>query len=61
MTISVFWVHRMVGNDFNPAIVILCHDSIGAVAYVRSSRLYDENVECTKNDPAQSASFRMIS
>jgi hypothetical protein len=28
MTNSVFCVHRMVGNDFNPASVILCHNSI---------------------------------
>jgi DUF1365 family protein len=32
---SVFCEHRMVGNDFNPASVIWCHNSIGAVAYVR--------------------------
>jgi hypothetical protein len=48
----------MVGNDFNPASVILCHDSIGAVAYVRSSRLYDKSDKCTKIDPEQFASFR---
>jgi hypothetical protein len=41
----------MVGNDFNLASVIWCHDSIDAVAYVRSSRLYDKSVKCTKNDP----------
>lgn len=29
--------HRMVWRDFNVASVILCHESIGAVAYVRRS------------------------
>jgi hypothetical protein len=36
---SVFCVHRMVDNDFNPASVIWCHDSIGAVVYVRRSEV----------------------
>jgi hypothetical protein len=37
MTISVFCEHRMVGNDFDPASLIWCHDCIGAVACVRRS------------------------
>jgi hypothetical protein len=43
MTNSVFYEHRMVGNEFNQikqkASVIWCHNSIGAVAYVGRSVL----------------------
>jgi hypothetical protein len=42
----------MVGNDFNPASVIWCHNSIGAVAYVGKRVLLKVNLSnCTKRIP----------
>ena len=62
MTNSVFTKHGMVGNDFNPASVIWCHNSVGVVAYVgRSVLLKVKTAECTKKDPAQIASYRRVS
>jgi hypothetical protein len=51
-----------VGTIFNPASVIWCHNSTGAVAYVgRSVLLKVKLAECTKIDPAHIASFRRVS
>jgi predicted phosphoadenosine phosphosulfate sulfurtransferase len=56
MTNTVFYEHRMVGNDFNPASVIWCHNSTGAVAYVGIRVLLKVNMSnCTEKDPAYSA------
>jgi hypothetical protein len=48
--------HRMVLRNFSPPSVIMCHHSIGAVAYVgRSVLLKVKGVKCTKKDPAHTA------
>jgi hypothetical protein len=46
-------------NEFQSPSVIMCHNSIGVVAYVgRSVLLKVKLAECTKKDPAQIASYR---
>jgi hypothetical protein len=51
--------HRMIGNDFNPASVILCHNSIDVVAYLGISVLLKLKLaECTEIGPVQMASYR---
>jgi hypothetical protein len=44
--------HRMVLRNFSPPSIIMCHHSIGAVAYVgRSVLLKVKSVQCTKRTP----------
>jgi hypothetical protein len=43
--------HRMVRRNFSPPSVIMCHHSIGVVAYVGRSVLLKVNQsECTKKE-----------
>jgi hypothetical protein len=52
----------MVLRNFSPPSVIMCHHSIGAVAYVgRSVLLEVKSVKCTRKDPAHTARFRRVS
>jgi hypothetical protein len=42
--------------DFGPTSVILCHNSVGAVAYVETKCVLKVKLLCTKKGPVQNTS-----
>jgi hypothetical protein len=60
-----WFIKRRTSNgakEFWSPRVIMCHHSIGAVAYVGGSVLLKvKSVKCTKKDPAHTAKFRRVS